>query len=358
MSNKLKNQLFFLGRFTNEQVGADNHSLFVTTAKDMLEPWFLEQSNWFKTSRCIYEGVMIIIGTYFRCIVYKHWFKKYQRKEIGHIDTLLFVLVSTQHLNMLMYFFSTALKISTEVSDIEALGYVAGTCFCNTHMFLQKFDALYKYVGGLGIALYRILLIAHPDLVEFKIGKNRLYQLVLCGGLIITIFSTIPLYLDDYNKLFMEKCIHAPRRILLQSLDEYEQSLGNESIYFFYASVRMYLSMLDIFCAICTMMIYIIFFRILYKHDNDENLKRLLEPEVIRRRNQRNAITFFGQFCSFVLQMIVVALFITQVLIKTSENQLFDIFLMLRTTLFTGMATIEVLTSKNLRSQLLGKENI
>ena len=108
-------------------------------------------------------------------------------------------------------------------------------------------------------------------------------------------------------------------------------------------------------CVVCTMVIYIIFFRIIYKHDNNENLKRFLEPDVIRGRNQRNGITFFGQFCSFVLQMITVIFYMIQVAFKTSENQLFDIFLMIRTTLFAGMAIIEVLTSKNLRSQLVRK---
>ena len=354
---RIHNHTISLGHFETEAVDNINFSIFASSAEDMMKPWFLEHPTRFKILRCSYEGSMVFIGTYFRGIVYKHWI--YKGKEINHMDKLLFLLISTQHLHMLMYIFSFTLKVTNEVSDIEALGYVVGSCFCNAHIFIQRFDALYKYIGGLGIAAYRILLVASPTLVECRIGKDRLFYLVLYGGLITTLCSTACLYLDDYTPLFLEKCIDgAPKRFLLETLDEYEQSQGNKSIYSFYLRVRMYLGILDLYCGICTMAIYIVYFRIVYKHNNNENLKKLLEPEVIRRRNRRNSITFFGLFCAFVLQMIVVTLFMIQIAMSTPENQLFDIFLMLRTTLFAGMAVIEVLTSKNLRTQLLGKSNI
>ena len=354
---RIHNHTISLGHFETEGEDNINLSIFASSAEDMMKPWFLEHPTRFKILRCSYEGSMVFIGTYFRGIVYKHWI--YKGKEINHMDKLLFLLISTQHLHMLMYFFSFTLKVTNEVSDIEALGYVVGSCFCNTHIFIQRFDALYKYIGGFGIALYRILLVSSPNLVEYRIGKNHLFHLVLWGGFITTLCSTVCLYLDDYTQLFMEKCIDgAPNRFLLETLDEYEQSQGNKSIYSFYLRVRMYLGILDLYCGICTMAIYIMYFRIVYKHNNNENLKKILEPEVIRRRNRRNSITFFGLFCAFVLQMIVVTLFMIQIAMSTPENQLFDIFLMLRTTLFAGMAVIEVLTSKNLRSQLLGKSNM
>ena len=354
-----RNLTISFGSSVAEPVIMDNYSILISSSEDMMEPWFLSHPDWFKILRCSYEGCMILIGTCFRFVVYKHWIIKFQRKEITDIDKLLIPVVSTQHLNMLMYFFSFALKVTTEVSDIEALGNVAGTVFCNFHMFLQRFDAVYKYIGGFGIALYRILLIASPHVVECRIGRNRLFHLVLHVGFITTLCSTVCLYFDDYSLAFANNGIDgAPKRILLQLLDEYELSRGNESIHTFYVSVRMYLGILDMFCVMCTMTIYIMFFRITYKNNNNENLKKLLDPEVIRRRNERNSITFFGLFCSFVLQMIVVTLFMIQVAFGTPENQLFDIFLMLRTTLFAGIAVIKVLTSKYLRSKLLGQSNI
>ena len=354
MSFHIKDQTIPLGKFIFKNISNVNFSLFASKADDMVKPWFLDHSNSFKTFRCTYQWSLIVIGSYFRYIVYKQLFKSYQKKEFSHIEVLLTILISIQHLNMMMYLFSTALMMATDASYPESLGYVAGTCFCNIHMLLYRFDALYKYIGGLGIALYRILLITCPNLVEFRIGKKLLFYLILYGGLIVTFCSFIFLYLHDYSYLFMTECIHPPKRLLLESLDEYEQSRGEPSIYSVYLNARIYLGILDLFCVVSTMTIYVIFFRFCYKHDNNENLKLLLEPEVIRRRNKRNAITFFGQFCSFVLQLIVITVFMMQAAMSNSENQLMDIFLILRTTLFFGMAVTEVFTSKRLRSQLFG----
>ena len=68
-------------------------SFFVSSVEDVVKPWFLQQTKSFNIFRCSYEGSLILVGTYFRFIVYKHWFKKYQRKELCHIDILLFLLV-------------------------------------------------------------------------------------------------------------------------------------------------------------------------------------------------------------------------------------------------------------------------
>ena len=127
MSYNFKNQVIILA--LNENENKDNFSFFVSSVEDVVKPWFLEQTKSFNIFRCTYEGSLILVGTYFRFIVYKHWLKKYQRKELTHIDILLFLLVSIQNLNMLMYMFSTILKITNEASDLEALGYAAGSCF-------------------------------------------------------------------------------------------------------------------------------------------------------------------------------------------------------------------------------------
>ena len=122
-------------------------SFFVSSVEDVVKPWFLQQTKSFNIFRCSYEGSLILVGTYFRFIVYKHWFKKYQRKELCHIDILLFLLVSIQNLNLLMYMFSTVLKITNEASDMEALGYGCTGMFSMSnityfHVSLRKSIAL------------------------------------------------------------------------------------------------------------------------------------------------------------------------------------------------------------------------
>ena len=182
-------QVIILG--LNENETKNNFSFFVSSVEDVVKPWFLQQTKSFNIFRCSYEGSLILVGTYFRLIVYKHWFKKYQQKELSHIDIFLFLLVSIQNLNMLMYMISTVLKITNEASDMQALGYAAGSCFCNVHIFIIRFDALYKYIGCLGIAIYRIFFITRPYLVDDRLRKNRLFHLILHGGLIKGCHSTI-----------------------------------------------------------------------------------------------------------------------------------------------------------------------
>ena len=99
--------------------------------------------------------------------------------------------------------------------------------------------------------------------------------------------------------------------------------------------------------------IYIILFRFMYLHDNSERLRRLLEPTVIRQRNKTNAITFFGQFCSFLLEVSIWMVFIFAMLIggKYSVSLLAAVSI-LRTISFTCMTIIEVITSSSLRSRM------
>ena len=99
--------------------------------------------------------------------------------------------------------------------------------------------------------------------------------------------------------------------------------------------------------------IYIILFRFMYLHDNNERLRRLLEPNVIRQRNKTNAITFFGQFCSFLFEISVWILFMFAMLIGgKSSVGLLAAFSILKTISFTCMTVIEVMTSSSLRSKM------
>ena len=129
--------------------------------------------------------------------------------------------------------------------------------------------------------------------------------------------------------------------------------LGNNSIYSDWIIPRTFLALLMLSILASTMILYAIFFRFMYKHDNNERLKRLLGPEVIRRRNQQNAVTFFGQFCDFVLQTCVIVAFVVQATMGDSENKLMDVLLLLRSTVFAIVAATDVFTSNSLRTELL-----
>ena len=106
---------------------------------------------------------------------------------------------------------------------------------------------------------------------------------------------------------------------------------------------------------ISEIVIYILLFRFMYLHDNTERLRALLEPQVIRKRNKNNAITFFGQFCSFLFEVSVWMIFTFAMLVGKGSVLLLALVSILRTIFFTCMTIVEVMTSSPLRSFLYEK---
>jgi len=96
---------------------------------------------------------------------------------------------------------------------------------------------------------------------------------------------------------------------LYEILNEYEQSRNNANIFLNSQAVRTYAGLICIMAVVSEMIIYIIFFHYLYKNDNSLNLTKLLERKVINARNRTNAITFFGHFCSFAIELTQIALY-------------------------------------------------
>ena len=152
----------------------------------------------------------------------------------------------------------------------------------------------------------------------------------------------------DYGEVFRETCMPFPRRPVFQLLDEYEQSRGNASIYAWFANVRIAVITVLLSMTITEITVYFVFFYHLYKHDNNERLVRLLEPKVIKLRNKTNAITFFGQFCSFVFE---VSFGIATICAQLGKAPWFAMIL-LRVGCFTTMSVVEVVTSNPLRPRV------
>jgi hypothetical protein len=143
-----------------------------------------------------------------------------------------------------------------------------------------------------------------------------------------------------------------PKGPLLQILDEYEQSRGNVSIILYYLEVNAGIAFVMLVMLISEIIIYCIFFHHMYKHDNNQRLRRLLEPQVIKRRNRKNAITFFGQFCSFVFEFTGLVLFTVAYLIGTRATSLHLVAIVFSRISFAIMPMVEVLTSDVLRKKL------
>ena len=139
---------------------------------------------------------------------------------------------------------------------------------------------------------------------------------------------------------------------MLFVLDEYEQSRGNHSILSYWATTRMTINVILMLMVVAEIIIYIIFFHHMYKNDNSQGLRKLLDPGVIRSRNKRNAITFFGQFCSFIFKFSwTLVLVLTSVIGIRSKGLVIARFF-IKMVSFPAMSILDVLTSTTLRSKV------
>ena len=179
-----------------------------------------------------------------------------------------------------------------------------------------------------------------------------MYKIILYGGILLAIFITIMFNSHDYAKLFHETCMLTPKIEILQFLDEYEQSRQNVSILSYYLKVNISIGVIMGFMVIFEMMIYVMFFRYMYKHDNNPRLRRLLEPKVIKGRNRKNAISFIGQFCSFVVEVTKIVLVAIMFTIGNNDNKLTLVAIVFAQFAFPLMSMVEVLTSDVLRRRL------
>ena len=287
-------------------------------------------------------SVLLFIGSYFRYILYEQCFDQYKSKESKPITLLILFVTISQHLTIVFNY----LWGLTVILNDKWFGHDDGNGFCVFVKNLYRFDIAYAIIGGFGISFYRILYIRFDHWVKYGVGEKRLLYSILLGGLTLAVVCVVLFAQNDYEESTNGMCRLSLKSMMLELLDEYEQSRGNTSIYNYWLNVRVVLGFIGILITVIEISIYICFFHHIYKHDNSERIRRLLDQATIKRRNKKNAVTFFGQFCSFVIE-ISVMIFIS---LGTQMPQGHFIF-WVKYIGFASMAIIEVLTSAQLRSK-------
>ena len=342
MWKDLENQTIGLG-FNNDRI-ENNYDFYIhiLQADDGTISSFLrlqKQTQWLVFGIC---WLIILVGLYFRHILFTFLFEQYKLKELTPINVLIIVASTIQYVAIIFSTLSGTIIVWND-STLENIG----PWLWVTTKLLVSFDIYYSYIAGLGLSTFRILYIKHNYWVKYKIGERSLLNIILFGGLFVAAFLVLLLNIDAYAEILNELCV-SPRSMILQILDEYEQSRGNTSIYSYWRNVRIIVALVIISMTITEITMYFIFFYQLYQHDNQERLRRLLGPKVIKLRNRTNAITFFGQFCSFTFEISVgIALIYAHM-----GRAPFIVTYFLRVSCFTTMSVVEVLTSNSLRPRI------
>ena len=345
----IENKTVFLN-LKKDELQNDFHSwIQVVDARDFVSPRILE---WPKEIQWLLLSVfwfLFIIGTYFRFIFYEYLFQQYKNKELTEVNKLSLVICLTHHLCIV----SVSLVPTLTVLNGESLDkFVLGQWYCILQLTCNRYAYAYSFIGSLGLSIYRILLIKHNYFLKDIIGKKVMANLILYGGILLAILFTMLLKSHDYDKLFDDTCMFVPKLHTLQILDNYEQSRGNLSTIEYYIKLYLGIGLVAAFMTISEIITYVIFFHHMYNHDNSDRLRRILEPSVINDRNRKNAITFFGQFCSFVLEFTGLLLLLASYTFGTRHNKLPLIFTAFYTISFAIMPMVEVLTSDVLRRKI------
>ena len=294
----------------------------------------------------------VFIVCYFRYILYHYLFQQYKLKELKPIDSLTFLVAFIDHFSTTMMIVYGTILVLTGKHLHDLIG---GRVVCIAIMYLTSFGKGYSFIGGLMISVYRIILITDSARwIKNRLGLKNIFRIILFVGILIATSTVILESYNDYEKLRRDTCQLVYRNAIMLVLDEYEQSRGNPSIYSHWITTLLTVSYSRICMVLLEVIIYAIFFFHMYKHDNNELLRRLLDPNVTRTRNRNNAITFFGQFCSFSIELMWIILYIiTLPQDKDNEsNPWIKIRFVVRMISFTCMPVIEVLTSKTLRARI------
>ena len=354
MLHHMQNQTIALGIVEGRHQRGNAFLVDILKAEDLMRPSTLSAMPYSALLVCGIAWILLFVGSYFRYILYIHLLHKYRKKELTPIDVLTLMATLIQHVTMAfkILFYTLLLYKGWSLDHWTWTLDDGGQYLCFFTKFLLQFEMYYACIGSLGIAMFRILYITRNDLVKYVIGERNLLRLILFGGLFLATIMTSTTFMNDYEKLLMENCNIPANHQILIILDEYTQSGGRPSLYHYFVYPRIANGLIMLLMTFAEISIYFTFFHFLYRHDNNERLRRLLEPHVIRQRNKINAITLFGQFCSFLFELCIWILIIIIMLFGKHSRGLWAVLSILRVIFFTCMTIVEVITSSSLRQKL------
>ena len=295
---------------------------------------------------CAVAWLLLLIGTYFRYILYSFLFDSYKAKENKPIDKLILVITLVQHINILSFLIRLTLMFSND-------GIVGAKWYCAISSLFFQFDLYYSYIGSLGISVFRILYIKYNGWLKYNFGENKLLYIILFGGLSLAAIFLAMLNVHDFTQIQFEYCLQASQLLVVEKwIDEYEQSRGNVTTLQITTTLTRIVLFSLVVMALAEITLYCVYFHHIYRHDNNERLKRLLEPAAIRKRNRQNAVTFFGQFCSFVLDFGLSIITILAAANFDVGRPFWVLFYISKIANFTAICIVEVLTSRSLRTRI------
>ena len=300
-----------------------------------------------KLTLSIIMAMSLLIGSYFKCIIYMFVFMT-SRKNRGWIHRPINVLTVTSafthHVTHVLAGVWYILVLIMDTPLIEIFG-----CFaCNVMMAVAVYGLAYLSIGSLGIAIYRVLYIKQEYLVKYVIGERVILLILLTLSIFLTGLVVV-LFMTGHNGDMpgVNMCTGLPVSQTLIMI-QYRMSNGDETLSSKYgAGWAIYLLLA---AQTVEFGIYIWFFYFRYQHDNG-NIAKYLRQNDIRDRNQKNVVTFLGQFYSFVIEYsFLISMLILHYLTGEQSQHFRALVGITKFCDFGLLSAVEVLTSPGLKS--------
>ena len=300
-----------------------------------------------KIALSIIMAMSLLIGSYFKCIMYMFVFMT-SRKNRGWIHRPINVLTVTSafthHVTHVLAGVWYILVLIMDTPLIEIFG-----CFaCHVMAVVAAFGLAYLSIGSLVIAIYRVLYIKQEYLVKYVIGEGVILLILLTSSICLAVLVVV-LYMRGHNGDMpgINMCTGFPVSQTLIII-QYRVSNGDETL----SSKNGSEWAIAVLLAAQTIEfgIYIWFFQFRYHHDNG-NIAKYLRQEDIRVRNQKNIVTFLGQFYGFVVEYsFLISMSVLHYLTGEQSQHFRALVAIIKFCDFGLLSAVEVLTSPALKS--------
>ena len=290
----------------------------------------------------------VVVGTYFKIPLYRYMYAKFKEKSYTPIDILILVNGITQHCVCVLLTAVYGIGLTFDITFADPFG----ETWCHLPYYAGQIGAAYRTMGSLGIAIFRLLYIKCNFWLKEKFGIWNLFSIILTVSVFMTIGTAFGFATGNgpasRKQVFWNWCIGSSEEVR-EVEHNYSILTGNVS---HQSDLLAKVSLLLVLAAVLAELgCYLALFSTLYTHDTGMLRKNILSVDVIKRRRQKNAVTFLGQFYGFIVEGITyVALMFT---LQKDSNLLQRIAIVVGFWVEFGFASmVEVMTSQSLRQYL------
>ena len=290
----------------------------------------------------------LVIGSYCKCSLYQYMFDKYKKKEIKSIDLLILIQALIEHLVCILMVTTFVIGITLDITFSEYFGEV----WCNIPWYAVSFGVCQRTFGGLGIAIIRIFYIKSHYMIKRSVNTTKLAVVSLAISVAISIIMVIVIGMGNGP---------LSRKQIVWNFCTGKSEKFREVIYY-YSLIRGSLtprgeeatrvcSLVAMAGVVGELICYVLFFQHLYSHDEKMLTSKALSVRQVKKRHQQNAISFIGQFYTFLVKLTNI-MFLIYTLNESSHagwRMIFHIYIRIQ---FGIYSVVEVMTSQQLKDKL------